>query len=77
MDAAIPTTPQLLPCINVIRGHPCPEELAAVTAVLLSRSVALSTHAVGCSRSTAEWRRLERRSGFCPPHSWQRGSDPA
>ncbi|MCM2392353.1 acyl-CoA carboxylase subunit epsilon [Streptomyces sp. CWNU-1] len=73
MDAPAPASPLPFPCISVIRGDPCPEELAAVAAVLLSRSMAMSSSTTACSCSTAAWRRKERGPAFCPPSSWQRG----
>ncbi|MGW0119829.1 acyl-CoA carboxylase subunit epsilon [Streptomyces sp. NPDC003327] len=66
------TTPANL--LRVEKGHADPEELAAITAVLLARAAArpADDHAVAHhGRSTAGWRRLERQSGFRPSHSWQ------
>jgi hypothetical protein len=62
--------------VRVEKGHADPEELAAVTAVLLARAAATAGHhraagAVRPSRSAARWRRLERRPAFRAPHSWQ------
>ncbi|MEV6655425.1 acyl-CoA carboxylase subunit epsilon [Streptomyces sp. NPDC051219] len=59
--------------LRVEKGHADPEELAAITAVLLARAAATGSatgksHRVG---STAGWRRLERTPGFRAPHSWQ------
>lgn len=73
-DVPAPTSPSPLPfpSISVIRGDPCPEELAAVAAVLLSRSPAVSSSATVCPCTTAAWRRHEREPDFCPPSSWQR-----
>ncbi|MCH0543518.1 acyl-CoA carboxylase subunit epsilon [Streptomyces sp. MUM 203J] len=60
--------------LRVEKGHAAPEELAALTAVLLARagaeSAAPAAH-LSAARSTAGWRRLERQSGFRAPHSWQ------
>ncbi|MEU8570920.1 acyl-CoA carboxylase epsilon subunit [Streptomyces pathocidini] len=59
--------------LRVEKGHAEPEELAALTAVLLARAVAGTDHApVTPHRSAARWRRLERQSGFRSAHSWQR-----
>ncbi|MEV6314579.1 acyl-CoA carboxylase epsilon subunit [Streptomyces sp. NPDC051776] len=62
--------------LRVEKGHAEPEELAALTAVLLARAVGGGHHrgvvAARNHRSTARWRRLERQSGFRAPHSWQR-----
>ncbi|WP_455356744.1 acyl-CoA carboxylase subunit epsilon [Streptomyces sp. SYSU K217416] len=59
--------------LRVEKGHADPEELAAITAVLLARAAATSGPATGKAhrRSTAGWRRLERTPGFRAPHSWQ------
>ncbi|WP_173263537.1 acyl-CoA carboxylase epsilon subunit [Streptomyces pacificus] len=58
--------------LRVERGHAGPEELAALTAVLLARAASRSQTAPATrGRSTAGWRRLERQSGFRAPHSWQ------
>ncbi|MFC0599309.1 acyl-CoA carboxylase subunit epsilon [Streptomyces palmae] len=62
--------------VRVEKGHADAEELAAVTAVLLARAAAHTSHrargATRPRRDTAPWHRLERRPGFCVPHSWQR-----
>jgi hypothetical protein len=60
--------------LRVEKGHAEPEELAALTAVLLARAAAGAgrRHAPARPhRSTARWRRLERQSGFRSAHSWQ------
>ncbi|WUH90711.1 acyl-CoA carboxylase subunit epsilon [Streptomyces sp. NBC_00433] len=58
--------------VRVEKGHVAPEELAAITAILLARAAAGTDSAPGLPlRSTAAWRRLERTPGFRPPHSWQ------
>lgn len=62
--------------VRVERGHAAPEELAAVTTLLLARAATATgggEHAAqaGQHRSTARWRRLERTPGFRAPHSWQ------
>ncbi|MEV6400241.1 acyl-CoA carboxylase subunit epsilon [Streptomyces sp. NPDC051907] len=58
--------------LRVEKGQADPEELAAITAVLMARAASQpegpTTHR---GRSTAGWRRLERQSGFRPSHSWQ------
>ncbi|MFI6289217.1 acyl-CoA carboxylase subunit epsilon [Streptomyces sp. NPDC051018] len=56
--------------LRVEKGHCEPEELAAITAVLLARAAAVPAEPVQ-GRSTAGWRRLERQRGFQPSHSWQ------
>lgn len=67
------TTPATASLLRVEKGHAEPEELAAITAVLLARAAArpdedTTTHR---GRSTAGWRRLERENGFRAPHSWR------
>ncbi|MFE0778607.1 acyl-CoA carboxylase subunit epsilon [Streptomyces sp. NPDC058861] len=60
--------------LRVEKGHADPEELAAITAVLLARAAAQpSADAAGVhrGRSAAGWRRLEREHGFRAPHSWR------
>ncbi|MFJ9341680.1 acyl-CoA carboxylase subunit epsilon [Streptomyces sp. NPDC101733] len=56
--------------LKVEKGHAEPEELAAITAILLARAAA-TPEAVATARSMAGWRRLERSRGFQAPHSWQ------
>ncbi|MFI9625696.1 acyl-CoA carboxylase subunit epsilon [Streptomyces sp. NPDC052042] len=58
--------------LRVEKGLAEPEELAAITAVLLARAAAQPDTPAHCGRTTAGWRRLERTSGFRAPHSWQR-----
>ncbi|WP_137993159.1 acyl-CoA carboxylase subunit epsilon [Streptomyces vilmorinianum] len=65
------TTPATANLLRVEKGHADPEELAAITAVLLARAAAQPAEASADGRSTAGWRRLERQSGFRPSHSWQ------
>ncbi|GGU05701.1 MULTISPECIES: acyl-CoA carboxylase subunit epsilon [Streptomyces] len=65
------TTPATDNLLRVEKGHADPEELAAITAVLLARAAAQPTEKSHRPRSTAAWRRLERQSGFRPSHSWQ------
>ncbi|MFB7374921.1 MULTISPECIES: acyl-CoA carboxylase subunit epsilon [unclassified Streptomyces] len=65
------TTPATANLLRVEKGHADPEELAAITAVLLARAAAQPTETSAHGRSTAGWRRLERQSGFRPSHSWQ------
>jgi hypothetical protein len=59
--------------VRVEKGHAEPEELAALTAVLLARAAAAGqdTTAYVRPRTTAGWRRLERTPGFRSAHSWQ------
>ena len=60
--------------VRVEKGHADPEELAALTAILLARAAAGESDEAAeapPARSTAGWRRLERTPGFRAPHSWQ------
>ncbi|MEU9232626.1 acyl-CoA carboxylase subunit epsilon [Streptomyces sp. NPDC058525] len=56
--------------LRVEKGNAAPEELAAITAILLARAAA-TPETVPAPRSQAGWRRLERTPGFRAPHSWQ------
>ncbi|MGV9317010.1 acyl-CoA carboxylase subunit epsilon [Streptomyces sp. NPDC003691] len=58
--------------LRVERGRCEPEELAAVTALLMARAAAAPPPGTGGRRcSSAPWHRLEPTSGFRPPHSWR------
>ncbi|GHI87204.1 acyl-CoA carboxylase subunit epsilon [Streptomyces xanthophaeus] len=57
--------------LRVEKGNAEPEELAAITAILLARAAATPETSVRIPRSQAGWRRLERTPGFRAPHSWQ------
>ncbi|MEU6125151.1 acyl-CoA carboxylase subunit epsilon [Streptomyces sp. NPDC047123] len=60
------------PDIRVEKGHAEPEEVAAITAILLARAAAQpAAPAAHRGRDKAGWRRLERTPGFRAPHSWQ------
>ncbi|AEW96727.1 MULTISPECIES: acyl-CoA carboxylase subunit epsilon [Streptomycetaceae] len=59
------------PLVRVERGHAEPEELAAITAVLLARACAARPARPEPVRAVAHWRRLERSPGFQSAHSWQ------
>ncbi|MET9933791.1 MULTISPECIES: acyl-CoA carboxylase subunit epsilon [unclassified Streptomyces] len=64
------TTPANL--LRVEKGHADPEELAAITAVLLARAAARpAADTAHRGRTAAGWRRLEREHGFRAPHSWR------
>ncbi|QIY64796.1 acyl-CoA carboxylase subunit epsilon [Streptomyces sp. RPA4-2] len=59
------------PEIRVEKGHAEPEEVAAITAILLARAAAQpDTTPTHRGRTKAGWRRLEREPGFRAPHSW-------
>ncbi|MEI5101370.1 acyl-CoA carboxylase subunit epsilon [Streptomyces sp. PmtG] len=59
--------------IRVEKGHAEPEEVAAITAILLARASAqpAAVPTARRGRDKAGWRRLERTPGFRAPHSWQ------
>ncbi|GAA3176798.1 MULTISPECIES: acyl-CoA carboxylase subunit epsilon [Streptomyces] len=60
------------PDIRVEKGHAEPEEVAAITAILLARAATRPSAAPAHrGRARAGWRRLERESGFRAPHSWR------
>ena len=60
------------PDIRVEKGHADPEEVAAITAVLLARAAARPAETPAHrGRARAGWRRLEREPGFRAPHSWR------
>ena len=58
------------PDIRVEKGHAEPEEVAAITAILLARAAAAPTTETHRPLPKAGWRRLEREGGFRAPHSW-------
>ncbi|MFE6104066.1 acyl-CoA carboxylase subunit epsilon [Streptomyces laurentii] len=60
--------------LRVERGLAGPEELAAVTAVLLARAATLTAEVTDVTdedNPAAGWRRLERQIGFPTAHSWR------
>ena len=59
------------PDIRVEKGHAEPEEVAAITAILMARAAAQPEAPVRRGRAKAGWRRLEREPGFRAPHSWR------
>ncbi|MFE9682427.1 acyl-CoA carboxylase subunit epsilon [Streptomyces sp. NPDC006285] len=62
-----------IPDIRVEKGLAGPEEVAAVTAILLARAASAPADAAPAHRGRARagWRRLEREPGFRAPHSWR------
>ncbi|MET9607645.1 acyl-CoA carboxylase subunit epsilon [Streptomyces sp. NPDC006512] len=56
--------------LKVEKGNAEPEELAAITAILLARAAA-TPEAASAPAAPAGWRRLERSRGFQAPHSWR------
>ncbi|MEU8538744.1 acyl-CoA carboxylase epsilon subunit [Streptomyces sp. NPDC048717] len=66
------TTPATANLFRVEKGHAEPEELAALTAILLARATARPAEpAYAAGRTPVGWRRLEREGGFRAPHSWR------
>ncbi len=61
------------PDIRVEKGHAEPEEVAAITAILLARAAARPSEPALAHRGRprAGWRRREREGGFRAPHSWR------
>ncbi|WP_306318221.1 MULTISPECIES: acyl-CoA carboxylase subunit epsilon [unclassified Streptomyces] len=61
------------PLLRVVRGRPDAEELAALTAVLLSAAApgAEPDDISRRERAVARWSRLERAPGFSGARSWQ------
>ncbi|MGH4033374.1 acyl-CoA carboxylase subunit epsilon [Actinomycetota bacterium Odt1-20B] len=60
------------PLVRIDKGGARPEELAAVTALLMARAAAARPPAATRSRTPrAGWRRLERVRGYRTPLSWQ------
>ncbi|MCX5375643.1 acyl-CoA carboxylase subunit epsilon [Streptomyces sp. NBC_00091] len=57
--------------LKVEKGNAEPEELAAITAILLARAAATPDEAAATRPAAAGWRRLERSRGFQAPHSWR------
>lgn len=60
--------------VQVEKGHPDPEELAAVVAVLRARAAAdvQRSSDAARTRTVATWRRPRRRNeSFESPHSWR------
>ncbi|KOV66044.1 acyl-CoA carboxylase subunit epsilon [Streptomyces sp. MMG1121] len=58
------------PDIRVEKGHAEPEEVAAITAILMARAAARPTPSAHRAHPKPGWRRLEREGGFRSPHSW-------
>ena len=59
--------------LRVVRGEPSPEELAALTAVLLARGAAPGAGTDDLARrhqAVARWRRPDRTPGFDGPRTW-------
>ncbi|GJF29825.1 acyl-CoA carboxylase epsilon subunit [Kitasatospora sp. NBC_01539] len=63
------------PLVRIVRGSLTDEELAVVTAVLLARAAAAQqTAAARAAEPIARWQRLERRTAYYSPVSWQQAA---
>ncbi|GAA1378046.1 acyl-CoA carboxylase epsilon subunit [Streptomyces beijiangensis] len=58
--------------VRIERGQASPEELAALTAVLLARAASSRRPASGPVHHSAGWLRLERQRTYSTAHSWQK-----
>lgn len=58
-------------CLLVVRGTPSPQEVAALTVVLLAAAAGPEEETGPRSPEPARWRRLERVAGFENPRTWQ------
>jgi len=66
------TTAVEQPLVRVVRGQLADDELAALTAVLLSRAAAPAAEPETTDAMSPNWQRLERSGGYRAPHSWRR-----
>ncbi|MFE2286512.1 acyl-CoA carboxylase epsilon subunit [Streptomyces sp. NPDC059443] len=60
--------------LRVVRGNPSPEELAALTAILLARAAgsgAVPDDLARRQQVVALWRRPDRVVGFDGPRTWR------
>jgi hypothetical protein len=61
------------PLVRVVRGQLADDELAALTAVLLTRAnAAPAAEPEAADPKQPNWQRLERAGGYRAPHSWRR-----
>lgn len=58
--------------LRVQKGSPLPEELAALTAVLLTWAALPAVEPETERCAPVGWQRPERGQGFSAPNSWQR-----
>ncbi|MEU9419378.1 acyl-CoA carboxylase epsilon subunit [Streptomyces sp. NPDC051000] len=66
--------------LRIVRGNPSPEELAALTAILLARAAGAGAEPDDLARRqqvVALWRRPDRVSGFDGPRTWRSPARPA
>lgn len=69
-------TSATVPMVQIVKGEPTDDELAALTVVLMARAAAGGPgspprFAHGDRRPRAGWRRLERVTGYRNPVSWR------
>ncbi|MBT2445265.1 acyl-CoA carboxylase subunit epsilon [Streptomyces sp. ISL-36] len=65
--------------VRVVKGNPSAEELAALTAVLMSRAAAACVQPDDTARrqqAVALWRRPDRVAGFDGPRTWRAAARP-
>ncbi|MFG2822652.1 acyl-CoA carboxylase epsilon subunit [Kitasatospora sp. NPDC048365] len=65
------------PLVRIVRGSLNDEELAALTAVLAARAAAHQAAAAAATavvEPIANWQRLERRTAYYSPVSWQQAA---
>ncbi|MGW3991796.1 acyl-CoA carboxylase epsilon subunit [Streptomyces sp. NPDC004830] len=60
--------------LRIEKGCAEPEELAALTAVLLAHAAAGRTHPRPTRTPTARWQRPLHQPYYRAPHSWQSGT---
>ncbi|MFF3429876.1 acyl-CoA carboxylase epsilon subunit [Streptomyces sp. NPDC002602] len=66
--------------LRIVRGNPSPEELAALTAILLARAAGAGVEPDDVARRqqvVALWRRPDRVAGFDGPRTWRSPARPA
>ncbi|MGK4581429.1 acyl-CoA carboxylase subunit epsilon [Kitasatospora sp. HPMI-4] len=63
------------PLVRIVRGSLTDEELAALTAVLMTRAAAAQAAVhTAVVEPIANWQRLERRPAYFSPASWQQAA---
>jgi len=64
------------PLVRIVRGSLTDEELAALTAVLAARAAVQQAAAAAAPavEPIAKWQRLERRTAYYSPVSWQQAA---
>ncbi|MFE9770054.1 acyl-CoA carboxylase subunit epsilon [Streptomyces sp. NPDC005808] len=73
------TDPQIEQLVRVVQGSVSPEELAALTVVLMVRAAgagAVPDDLARRQQAVALWRRPERVAGFDGPRTWRNAERP-